>query len=346
MRIFARLLWLPLIALALWAGWWVLGSEAQEQAIARWFEERRADGWQAEYTALDVTGFPDRFERRVEGLRVTDPEHGWSLDAPWIASASRTWGINRFDVSAAPAFRVAVPGEQVRVSTDTNRFELGVAADPSMPLRDATLTLAGLRIDAADWQAAASRLEARLAERSEEAGPANSYGLTVEAEDLVMPETLLSELDPTGRLAPELERLRLDAHAALDHALDRDFVEEAELSARTIVIRRAAVQWGEMALDASGRLDADENGLAEGKIALGVTNWRQMVRMAEESGAIGPEVGRAIEAALGLASLFGSRDGALDVSLRFEDGRISIGPVTIGDAPRIAFPPRERDSGA
>lgn len=342
MRLMLRLLLIPGVVALGWAGWWVLGARAQEQAIAAWFADREQAGWQAEYTGLDVSGFPESFERRVEGLVLTDPVQGWSLRAPWIASSSATFGPNRFTVTAPPRFDFAVPGEKVQVTSAANRFELGVAPELSMPLDDATLSASDLRLSASDWTAGAARIEARIAERSTEAGPANSYDLTIEAEDVALPESLISELDPTGRLAPEFERLTIDGHAALDHALDRDFVEAGELSARTLVLRRGRFQWGKMALDASGRLDADAEGLAEGKLSLSVTNWRQMIQVAVDSGAIGRDLAGGIEAALELASLFGSRDGALDVSLRFEGGRIWIGPVAIGEAPRIAFPPRER----
>lgn len=345
MRLLLRLLAIPLVLGLGWSGWWFAGAKAQEAAIESWLAGRAASGWQAEYSGLDVTGFPGSFDRRIEDLVLTDPAQGWSLRAPWLASSSPSFELNRFEVTAPPRFTFAVPGERVEVATAANSFQLGVEAASSMPLDRAALSIAGLELDAADWTARARNLEAWVAERAPGSGPDHSYDLALEAEDVALPEPLIARLDPTGGLKPLFERLVIDGHVALDHALDRDFVEAGELSARTIVLERGAFQWGEMGLDASGRLDADEDGRAEGKLALSLTNWKRMIRMAEQSGAIGGNVAGAIEGALGLASLFGARKGELDVSLTFEGGRIWIGPVAIGEAPRISFPSRQRAEG-
>ena len=342
MRFLFRLIGVLAVAGVAWVGWWLIGARAQEEALEAWLAGRAAAGWQADYAALDVTGFPDSFDRRVEDLVLTNPEQGWSLRAPWLASSSPTFGINAFTVTAPPAFTFAVPGDRIAVGSAANRLELTVKPLPSMPLDRTALSLDRLALEAAEWSAGAARLDASIAERDPDGGPANSYNVALEAEEVELPRPLLRMLDPTGGLDPRLERLEIDGHAALDHTLDRDFVEAGELSARTVVLRRGVLRWGEMALEARGRIDADAEGLAEGEVALTLRNWRRMLRVAEESGAIGRELARGIEGALGLASLFGSDRDTLDVTLAFEDGRVWLGPVPVGDAPRISLPPRPR----
>lgn len=333
-----------LAALLGWFGWWWAGAVAQERAMAAWFKERAEAGWQAEYGALAVDGFPMRFERRVEDLVLTDPGQGWSVRAPWIRSESQTFGPNRFTVTAAPEFSVAVPGESVRVRSGVNQAGLAVVALPSMPLDDAAIRVEDLTLEAADWSAGAKHLGFTIARKAADAGPENSYALAVDAEGMVLPEGLLEGLR-LNDLSPEFERLAIDADATLDHAIDRDFVEEGELSVRTLVLRRAALRWDEMAIVASGRIDADTEGFAEGTLDVGLTNWKQMIRVAERAGAIGPELAGGLETALGLASVFSSRNGTLELPVKFGNGRIYLGPVGIGDAPRIAFPPRVRGQG-
>ena len=345
MRLFLRLLIVPVVLGLGWTVWWVVGANTQEDAIEAWLAERAAAGWQADHAAVEVTGFPARFERMVEGLVLTDPVQGWSLAAPWLAASSPSYEPSRFTVTAAPSFSFAVPGQRVEVGTGTNRFELDVAAQPSMPLDAARLAVSDLLLEAPDWSARAASLAASVAEREASAGPENSYNVSLEASDVVLPAPLIAGLDPTGRLEPRFQRLVVEGHVALDHALDRDFVEAGELSAQSIVLENAHFRWGEMALDASGRVDADARGRAEGKLELTVTNWRRMIEVAEESGLIGSKIARGIEAALGLASIFGSREGAIDVPLAFEDGRAWIGPVAVGEAPRISLPPRESVQG-
>ena len=345
MRLFLRLLMVPLVLGLVWTAWWSIGANAQEEAIEAWLAERAAAGWQAEHAAVEVTGYPGSFDRQIKGLVLTDPVQGWSLSAPWLASSSPSFEPSRFTVTAPSRFTFAVPGQRVAVGTGVNRFGLDVAAAPSMPLDAARLDVSDLVLEAADWTASAASLAAAVAERERSAGPANSYHMKLEASEVVLPAPLVAAIDPSGRLEPRFQRLLVDGHVALDHALDRDFVEAGELSARSIVLDRAHFRWGEMALDASGRVDADADGRAEGKLELTVTNWKRMVRVAEESGVIGHKVARGIEAALGLASMFGGREGAIDVPLAFEGGRIWIGPVAVGAAPRISLPPRSRAEG-
>lgn len=342
MRFLFRLAGVLVVVAVAWVGWWLIGARAQEEALEGWLAGRADAGWQADYATLDVTGFPDRFDRRVEDLVLTNPEQGWSLRAPWIASSSATFGINAFTVTVAPSFSFAVPGERIAVETAANRLELVVAPLPSMPLDRTQITIADLALGTEEWDAGAAAFEASVAERDPGSGPENTYDFALRAEDVVLPRPLLRFLDPTGGLEPRLERIELEGQAALDHTLDRDFVEAGELSARTVVLRRAVFRWGEMSLAARGRIDADDAGLAEGEVALTLENWRRMLRLAEESGAIRRELARGIEGALGLASLFGSDKDALDVTLAFEDGRIWLGPVPVGDAPRISLPSRAR----
>ncbi len=82
----------------------------------------------------------------------------------------------------------------------------------------------------------------------------------------------------------------------------------------------------------------DESGTGTGEIALAATNWRDILALAEASGALPDDRARLLRAALEtLAALSGDPD-QLDVTLRFSGGILLIGPVPIGVAPRFALP--------
>jgi hypothetical protein len=67
------------------------------------------------------------------------------------------------------------------------------------------------------------------------------------------------------------------------------------------------------------------------------TNWREMLGVAEAAGAIPPSVRSGLERGLGfLAQLSGPAD-TLDVPLSFRNGRVMLGPLPIGPAPRIVI---------
>ena len=69
---------------ALWAGYWVVGSSAAQSGMADWFDERRAEGWVAEYDDLAVRGFPNRFDAGFTEISLADPGTGLAWQAPFF----------------------------------------------------------------------------------------------------------------------------------------------------------------------------------------------------------------------------------------------------------------------
>ena len=55
-----RLVVILLVGSLAWMGWWAFGQVAYEQGLAAWVEERRDDGWVADYASLRTAGFPNR----------------------------------------------------------------------------------------------------------------------------------------------------------------------------------------------------------------------------------------------------------------------------------------------
>ena len=79
----ARFLTIFIVVVTLgYSAYWWAGSAAQETAWARWMEERRAAGWVADYDALEVKGYPNRFDTRLTGFTIADPRAGWAWSGP------------------------------------------------------------------------------------------------------------------------------------------------------------------------------------------------------------------------------------------------------------------------
>ncbi len=120
--------------------------------------------------------------------------------------------------------------------------------------------------------------------------------------------------------------------------LDRRLIEEGKVALAQATIRAASLQWGEVRLEVSGAIRVDDDGYPVGSLDVTAQHWREILEMAVRAGAIGREMARAAEGALGLiASLGGDRD-RLEATLRLEDGEVWLGPISIGDAPRLAPP--------
>ena len=82
-----KLLVLLLVLTTLWSGYWFVGSNAIRQGAEDWFAQAGANGLQAETTSLDVVGFPNRFDLKLEGLSLRDPATGAAGRPPSFRSS-------------------------------------------------------------------------------------------------------------------------------------------------------------------------------------------------------------------------------------------------------------------
>ena len=69
-----KLLFLMVVLVALWSGYWFVGSNAVREGVNGFFADAATQGLVAEKTALTVQGFPNRFDLQVDGMRLVDPD--------------------------------------------------------------------------------------------------------------------------------------------------------------------------------------------------------------------------------------------------------------------------------
>lgn len=334
-RILKALVAATVLAAVGWSGWWWLAARGQEAALAGWLEARAAEGWQADAARIAITGFPRSFDRRVEGFALADPAAGWAWSGPLLTATSPAWDPTTIALALPSAQKFSVPGESTNVTSARFDVLMSVWPGTDLTLRSAGIDVAELLVvGRSGWGAGARDIDARIARRDASSGPPNGYDLEMSATDLVLPRDVVGRLDPTGQLGLEVGRLALAAQFITDRPLDRHVIENGELGAETVVVRAAELVWDDIALAVSGRLDADAAGFAQGSLRIEAREWRRLIALMERAGVVGPGAADAIEGALGLVALFGGGE-SIDVTLRFEDGRVRLGPVSIGDAPRL-----------
>jgi hypothetical protein len=341
MRIVGILFSAAILGALVWTGWWFALAKGQEAGLAAWFDDRANHGWQAEHAGIDLTGFPMRLEREIIDIQLADPKTGWAWSAPWLRVVSDTFTPNRVEVTWPDAQSLAVPGERTDITSSIMAAQLELKPELALGLTHASVAVAGLDVRARPgpagrgWTASAGVVEAEVAERVNDDG----YTITFRAEKVILPEPLMARIDPTGLAGRELERMTFDGSAVFDAPLDRYLIEDGRLALRAATIRRAELQWGQMRLDAKGKIKVDKQGYPKGKIKITARHWREIIALAQRSGAIGPDVAEALETALELVALLGGNRDELDATLNFDDGEVWIGPISIGKAWRLA-PPR------
>jgi hypothetical protein len=103
-----------------------------------------------------------------------------------------------------------------------------------------------------------------------------------------------------------------------------------------VSIRDMRLLWGSLDLRARGELTTDARGYAEGRLDLRARNWREMLRVAVNAGMIGENMAGAVETGLGLLARLSSDRNTIEVPLAFQNGETRLGPIVIGEAPRLA----------
>ena len=134
-------------------------------------------------------------------------------------------------------------------------------------------------------------------------------------------------------LPDRLQEMRLDATVTFDKPWDISAINQARPQPRHIDLALARVEWGELALQVAADLEVDENGQARGDVSLQARNWRQMLQGAVAAGALDASAAGLAESTLGLMARMGGNPDTLDITLSLRDGRIYLGPVSLGAAP-------------
>ncbi|MEP0564178.1 MAG: DUF2125 domain-containing protein, partial [Paracoccaceae bacterium] len=163
----------------------------------------------------------------------------------------------------------------------------------------------------------------------------NVYRLGVEVLELRPSDDVRDLLDPAGILPQAIESLRLDATVGFDAPWDRFALEDARPQVRSLQLENLSARWGDVTFRAAGDLVVDELGVPDGRITIKAVEWRQMLAMAVNAGILPEALLNSAENGLGLLAALSGDPNTLDVPLGFANGRVSLGPIPIGPAPRI-----------
>lgn len=313
-----------LLVLAGYAGYWFYAAYRVEQELQAWITDKEDAGYEIEYSALSVGGFPYRFQINLSDPRVRAPvsDGGWfahldavqanalpydfshwivSFDGPLVVEGERTL---RVDASSARFSRKSnSDGDIIRVGAEINDLTLQAITGetPQINAID-TLLLSGLvgndnvmrvRAEATGLHASRDRLE----------------------------EDMRSAFGDTGQLA------RLALEVTEWNALARE--GDAGVWSRSggeVLVQEAEFNWGPAHLTGEGQLRLDETAQPDGRLSVRITNPDALADALVEGGLIEEENEQALRLAVMLAPR--SEEG---VSLPFSINArgVYFGPVRI-----------------
>lgn len=323
------LLWVVIAVAVTWGGYWFVGARALESGAQAWFQTQTEAGLVAERSDLSVSGFPNRFDLTVTDLRLADPDTGYGWTAPFVQVLSLSYKPWHIIAAFANQQQVRTPWQDLAVASD--RLQGSVVIVPGTNLTLDRLTLVGdaMRVTSdLGWTASVDTL--RFATKQvEPGGRHHEIGL----------EMLGLGPDPSVTAAvpdfPEkLEKFRLDASVTLTAPLDR-MAGQSHPRPSQIDVKEVQLVWGSLVLFGTGSIAAAADGVAEGRIALRLTNWREAIPLAVAAGLIKPEVAPTWQNMFALLAAQTGDPEDLDLPLVFAKGRMSLGPLPLGPAPRM-----------
>lgn len=337
-----KLIWLVLVAVAIYAGYWFFGANRIGAEARRALEQARAQGW-GDAQALSVAGFPSRFDLTFDSPVLADPAGRWRWSAPFAQIFALAYAPNRV-IAVAPAGQIIeIEGSPLRLDPKDMRASVRVDYATSLPLQEARLSMQAATLSAPDQAApllTADALSAAIRLAVPEGAGAEAaqadqtrYRLGAEITDLVLPQALIDRIAPGAGLQRTVTRLHLDAVAGLDAPLDR-FAPAAPPRLETLSIADLSLDWEGRTVQMAGDLRLRPDGRPEGVLTIRSAQWRDWIALAGTAGFLRPDEARL---AVQLGGLLAASKGgeAVEVPLSFRDGQMALGPLPLGPAPRL-----------
>ena len=325
-----RLLFVIIAAATLYGGYWFLGSNGATAGFERWFEDRRSEGWVADYSEISTKGFPSRFDTTITDLSLADPDTGVAYAAPFLQF---------FALSYKPEHIIAVwPNEQTisspfgkaAITSKDMRASLIVKKSASLALEKAnfvTEELGAKMDDGTSYSASKALLAVERTPASE-----SSYHFGFDAKDVTLPQPAGLRLE-AGILPETLSYARSDVTATFTAPWDLNALQTARPQPTRIDVKLIEAKWGELELRLAGGFDVDSAGRANGQITIKAQNWKDILQISAATGAIPAQLVRPIEQGLSLLSGLSGNRNTLDLPLTLDQGQMKLGPIPLGPAP-------------
>lgn len=338
MRKLTVLMLLAVLAALGWGLFWLAGATATEKALARWFDDRRAEGWVAKASALDTRGFPSRFDTTFEGLELSDPDTGVAWSAPLFQLLSLSYKPTHLIAVWPGAQAFSTPDAAYEIEAEGMRGSLILSPSLSLETQSSTIETGPARLVSSNgWTATLEHGQLSM-RQAPELGDPGVNDLYFTAIGVDPGSALLSRLDGVGGLTGVIDEVTVTARVRFDRPWDRRAIEVARPQPRQVTLNALTARWGELKLTGSGEFEIDAAGQPEGEIALEATNWREMLAIAEATGAVSEEEARRYLQGLTLIAALSGDPNRLDVTLRFERGLAYLGPIPVGPAPDLRIP--------
>jgi len=316
-----------------YSGYWFVGQRAVESGLAKWFDERRADGWVAEYDSLETVGYPSRFDTTIEGLQLADPNTGLAWTAPSFQIAALSYQPQHYIAIWPQDQTVANPKTKYAVHADNMRASVTFSPGLAFTLDHSEAELDGFTVISSSGAQTSIR-KGRFGTRRSQTVE-NGHDIAFDLAGYKPDTGRLTIVDPQNKLPTEIDGMKLDMTLGFDKPWDRYAIEQGRPQPTLLDLKLMKATWGELDLELAGKLVIDANGVPEGEIMIRAKNWREILELAVNLRLVPPDYKPLIERGVAVLAALSGDPNNLDAPLGFHDGQLSFGPVPLGRAPII-----------
>ena len=293
-----------------WSVYWVIGGRIMDERVERWLDFPADSNWSVAYDSVALAGYPNRFDTTVTGfeLRHKGSEAAWRINP-----------LRLFALSYQPQKFIAVwPAEQtvilprgglVDVFTDDMRASMSFGVD-ALPY-EAVMSIKGALL--ATPMGAVPIEDVLLAMRAVDSGSGADYDVDMRVDGLYLPV--------------QDEPSRIDGHIRA-----RVVMDEARVDIMSSDVRLEGV-----VLQATGSLGADTDGYLIGDLSVAVQNYTELPALLAVYGVIKPTMAARVGKTLSFISALALDKSRVSVPLRFDGGKMYLGPLPIGESPRLVI---------
>lgn len=312
----------------LWCGWWALASYGAKSLFDNVISERQEDGWQAD---ISQEGFPFRIRSRFDNLLITNPKDQMAVKMNGAAlSAPPYWpGYLMLDLPETP----------MTLQTPVNDilFEMRDAQTALRIRPNSDLTFQTLDGTSGPWRVGVDANDIIYADDlafgidQDTASPLR-YAVFLNVTKLAPGDIWRTILGLPDSWATEFDSFSAQGTVTLSEPVDRNMINPV---VNGIDIAFLSVIWGPIEITAEGAVEITANGLPEGTVDIQVKQWSSLLDLAERAGAL-PQDARMKSKVFfqALANLEGEPED-LDLTIAFKNGRMALGHIDLGPAPRL-----------
>jgi hypothetical protein len=317
----------------LWSLYWFAAGIGLRGGLSAWFHAQNDAGWQAEHAGMETSGFPFSIITHIKQPALADPGSGVAWQGEYLTLSNPAWWPGNVTLAFPEGPQRFSYFDQTQVlSASSARANLGLKPGPQLEIREMSLVSGpwnlsgdeGSLVGAADIRVSAGQTE----------NP-SQYHIEVSARDFSPGEVPRRNMYLPESWPVVFDTLELDGTVTFDRPWDRSALETSRPQPRQISLKLLEAKWGDLRVFAAGDFKVSADGTLDGTFALKADNWRDILNVAERSGALPSSARQSTEQALELLAGLSGNKNALDLRLGLREGTLMLGPVPIGPAPRI-----------